>query len=177
MMRPSRSRLRNASRIRQMETIALASQQTPIARPSRVARASAPHFIWADKVGILTSAGGFAILAYLWGLAAIAAGVHGANHLMQHEIGLGLRMRFRRRSECLALSSHDRSSDPRPGAAGEAEICAAIARAAYRNRLRCFSRSRFQPVNAEEAVAVAPDGAGRKPASAASARKPSIVYL
>ena len=77
-----------------MKSLTLEVQQASLARPSRVARAPAAHFIWADKIGILTSAGGFAILAYIWALAAIAAGVHGANHLMQHEIGLGLECDF-----------------------------------------------------------------------------------
>jgi len=77
-----------------MKSLTLEVQQASLARPSRVARASASQLIWADKVGILTGAGGFAIIAYLWALAAIAAGVHGANYLLQHEIGLGLECDF-----------------------------------------------------------------------------------
>jgi len=63
-------------------------------RPMRAARASAPDLIWADKVGIFVSVGGLAFLAYLWGLAVIAAGLSGGNHLLQHEIGLGLQCDF-----------------------------------------------------------------------------------
>jgi hypothetical protein len=77
-----------------MKTLTLADQQTRVVRPIPVARASTVDFIWADRIGVLVGAGGIVILAYLWALAAIAAGVPGANHLLQHEIGPGLECDF-----------------------------------------------------------------------------------
>lgn len=67
-----------------------------IARPTRtsIIRQPTVDFMWADKTGLLIGASGLAILAYLWALAALATGVSGANHLMQHEIALGLECDF-----------------------------------------------------------------------------------
>ena len=70
-----------------------------VAKPAPAARApvirrSAPDFIWADKAAILVGVGGLAILAYVWGLVVVAAGVSGGNYFMQHEIGLGLQCDF-----------------------------------------------------------------------------------
>jgi hypothetical protein len=52
----------------------------------RAARTASLNLIWADKVGIYMAALGLVFMAYLWSMAAMAAGVSGANHIMQHEI-------------------------------------------------------------------------------------------
>ena len=52
----------------------------------RAARTIAIDLIWADKVGIFLAALGLVFIAYIWALAAIAAGVSGADHLLQYEI-------------------------------------------------------------------------------------------
>lgn len=52
----------------------------------RAFRVAAIDLIWADKVGLYLAALGLAVIGYLWTLAAIGAGVNGANHLLQHEI-------------------------------------------------------------------------------------------
>jgi len=56
------------------------------ARASRAARTVTLDLIWADKVGLYLAALGLAFIAYLWALAAISAGMSGANYLLQHEI-------------------------------------------------------------------------------------------
>ena len=52
----------------------------------RTTRTFAIHLIWADKVGIYMATLGLVFIAYIWSMAAMAAGVSGANHIMQHEI-------------------------------------------------------------------------------------------
>ena len=52
----------------------------------RTARTVTVNLIWADKVGLYLAGFGLGVIAWLWGLAAIATGVAGADHLMQHEI-------------------------------------------------------------------------------------------
>jgi hypothetical protein len=52
----------------------------------RTIRPIAIEIIWADKVGLYLAALGLAVIGYIWTLAAIAAGMKGANYLMQHEI-------------------------------------------------------------------------------------------
>ena len=52
----------------------------------RTFRPIAIDLIWADKVGIYLAALGLFVIAYIWTLAAIAAGMNGANYLLQHEI-------------------------------------------------------------------------------------------
>ena len=53
----------------------------------RAARTVAIDLIWADKVGIYLAALGLVFIAYIWSMAAMAAGVSGANHILQDEIG------------------------------------------------------------------------------------------
>jgi hypothetical protein len=77
-----------------MEILTSDIQETGVVERPRAARAATVDFIWADKAGILIGASGCAIMAYLWALAVIAAGLHGANHLFQHEIGPGLECDF-----------------------------------------------------------------------------------
>ena len=55
----------------------------PLARDNHTVRI---NLIWADKVGFYLAALGLAFIAYLWGLAAIATGMTGADYLLQHEI-------------------------------------------------------------------------------------------
>lgn len=52
----------------------------------RAARTATLDLIWADKVGLYMAALGLVFIAYIWSMAAMAAGVSGANHIMQHEI-------------------------------------------------------------------------------------------
>jgi hypothetical protein len=47
--------------------------------------------VFADKAGIIVMAAGFAAIAYIWAVAVIAAGLWGADHLLAHELGFGLR--------------------------------------------------------------------------------------
>ena len=52
----------------------------------RAARTITVDLIWADKVGLYLAGMGLGVIAWLWILAAIATGMNGANHLMEHEI-------------------------------------------------------------------------------------------
>ncbi len=52
----------------------------------RAVRTPTINLIWADKAGLYLAALGLVFIAYVWSMAAVAAGVSGANHIMQDEL-------------------------------------------------------------------------------------------
>jgi len=52
------------------------------------------QLIWADKVGIYLGMLGLVFIAYIWAMAALAAGISGADHLLQYEIRQALACDF-----------------------------------------------------------------------------------
>jgi hypothetical protein len=48
----------------------------------------------ADKVGLILGSVGLGLMAYVWLVTMIAAGIDGANHVLAREMGLGLQCDF-----------------------------------------------------------------------------------